>query len=124
MSKWVLELETTFELGDLRVMLDKTTRALTYNGAILHPQLEWFMVDDVGNYHPYDVRTGRVGDSLLDRSTANAAANKFLIDVADIPGHPPMYLPGAEIPLPRHAIHDIRECLWCMEHPVMKARAL
>lgn len=51
------------------------------------------------------------------------AQPRFLIDFAEIPGHPPMGQPGAEIPLPASLVHDIRECDWCAHHPAVVAEA-
>jgi hypothetical protein len=127
-ERWIIEIQTQYPETEMISLLRRAEKALCMDYSIAHPSIHyWTKMSGEPAYSEFDIHLGHRADNKKSRTDLFSAPpetpGSTLIDIADIPGHPPVYVAGAEIPLPEHCMHEIKDCHWCLTHPMVKERS-
>lgn len=131
-ARFVLEMEITGEMANHETFqwyAARATKNLTDQGSWTPKVMAWWLEDPTtGVLSRYHMGCGPYGETSLDTTTKRlefprpvSHEPRWIVDYAEIPDHPPLYVANAEVAVPEHCMHDIRECDWCITHPLADA---
>jgi len=131
--RYILEIDCHVSAGDFVYYAGRAIRGVTDNGTYTPLRCEWWQAPldieeeavrlGTGHYQYGETQQedGKLKKIVKLRVPAVFDEDpNYIIDIANIPDHPPIHVPDSDVPLPESVLHDIRVCQWCREHPMMR----